>query len=184
MSEALVVILMLLWALVLLPGALRSRRSSPRATVGGFERAMEVLGHGPRGRTVLVPDDAERLLTGRVSPDDAVLARRRRTFTQLALTTVATALLAVTLQGPFVVLLVLMAGSLATYVVLLLRWKAQRHRAASVVRSLPRPPAHRPPAAGSSARGAPRRAVGGTQRGPERYEPSGVGTSVRVRRWD
>lgn len=181
-------ILVLLWALVLLPGALRSRRTSPKATVGGFERAMEVLRHGPGrsggGRAILVPDDAERLLTGRVRPDEAVLARRRRTFTRLAATTVVTAVLAVTLRGPFVVLLALMGVSLATYVVLLLRWKGQRHSAAKVVRSLPRRPARQ---AGRQHGGGapflheenPRRAVAGG----DLAVGSGGDSGVRVRRW-
>lgn len=187
MSEALVVILVLLWALVLLPGAVRSRRSSPRATVGGFERTMEVLRHGPgrsSGRTVLVPDDAERLLTGRIRPDGAVLARRRRIFTQLAVTTAVTGLLAVTLQGPFVVLLGLMAASLATYIVLLLRWKAQRHRAARVVRTMSRRPSS--PRGTQDADQPQRIAVGGDPGVPPHHSgavATEAGAGVRVRRW-
>ncbi|MFP5308688.1 MAG: hypothetical protein ACLGIR_03810 [Actinomycetes bacterium] len=61
MNAALVVLLVLLWAIALLPGALRSRRSNARATVGGFERAMDVLRERPSGREILVPANAERL---------------------------------------------------------------------------------------------------------------------------
>jgi hypothetical protein len=61
MNEALVVLLVLLWAIALLPGALRSRRSNAKATVGGFERAMDVLRERPHGRTIMVPADAARL---------------------------------------------------------------------------------------------------------------------------
>lgn len=66
MSEGLVVLLVLLWAMVLLPGALRSRRANAHATVGGFERAMEVLRTRPPGREILVPHDAGRLHRGDV----------------------------------------------------------------------------------------------------------------------
>lgn len=67
MNEALV-LLLLLWAVLLIPGALRSRRSSPHATVGGFSRAMDVLrarpdtGRDGQGRQVMVPVDASRIV--------------------------------------------------------------------------------------------------------------------------
>jgi hypothetical protein len=41
-SEALV-LLVILWAAALVPSAVRARNASPHVTVGGFERAMEVL---------------------------------------------------------------------------------------------------------------------------------------------
>lgn len=62
MSQGLVVLLIVLWAIVLLPGALRSRRSSAQVTVGGFERAMDVLRNRPPGREVMVPIDAGRIV--------------------------------------------------------------------------------------------------------------------------
>lgn len=65
MNEALV-LLVLIWAVLLVPGAIRSRKASPHATVGGFERAMDVLRTDPahRGgsRQVLVPGDAGRIV--------------------------------------------------------------------------------------------------------------------------
>jgi hypothetical protein len=64
-NEALVLVV-LLWAVLLLPSALRSRSSSsPHVTVGGFARAMEVLRASPSdsdGRQVLVPTDAGRVV--------------------------------------------------------------------------------------------------------------------------
>lgn len=73
MNEALVVILAFLWALVLLPGAIRNRRMSLRATMGGFQRAMNVLRERPSGRTLLVPEDPDRIVgasSGGSSADD------------------------------------------------------------------------------------------------------------------
>ena len=65
MNEALL-LLVLVWAMLLLPSALRSRNASPHATVGGFERAMDVLRSESRGssggRQVLVPHDAVRIV--------------------------------------------------------------------------------------------------------------------------
>jgi len=60
---AVVVVLVLVWTIVLLPGAVRSRRSSTQVTVGGFERAMDVLRTRPAGRELLVPGDAGRIVT-------------------------------------------------------------------------------------------------------------------------
>lgn len=62
MSTGLVVLLIVLWAIVLLPGAVRSRRTSAQVTVGGFERAMDVLRNRPPGREVMVPIDARRIV--------------------------------------------------------------------------------------------------------------------------
>ncbi len=72
MNEALV-LLVLIWAALLVPSALRSRKSSPHATVGGFERAMDVLRTAPgrRGssRELLVPSDAGRIVGRELSHD-------------------------------------------------------------------------------------------------------------------
>lgn len=72
MNEALV-LLVLLWAVLLVPSALRSRASSsPHVTVGGFERAMDVLRTSPRtgGRQLLVPADAGRIVARAESAPD------------------------------------------------------------------------------------------------------------------
>lgn len=74
--EALVLVV-LLWAVLLIPSALRSRTSSsPHVTVGGFQRAMDVLKASPSsspsspsapasrgvGRRLLVPGEASRIV--------------------------------------------------------------------------------------------------------------------------
>lgn len=69
MNEALI-LLVLVWAVLLIPSALRSRSStSPHVTVGRFKHAMDVLKSSPsrdakRGgeRSLLVPVDAGRIV--------------------------------------------------------------------------------------------------------------------------
>lgn len=63
-SEALVLVVVL-WAAAMVPSAVRARNASPHVTVGGFERAMEVLRSEQRatpGRRVMVPSDPERIV--------------------------------------------------------------------------------------------------------------------------
>lgn len=62
MNDALA-LLVLLWAVLLVPSALRSRTSS-RTSIGRFERAMDALrtSSSEAGREVLVPDDAVRIV--------------------------------------------------------------------------------------------------------------------------
>jgi hypothetical protein len=77
-NEALV-LLVLLWAVLLVPSALRSRASSsPHVTVGGFERAMDVLRTSPRtgGRQLLVPADAGRIVARAESVPGSVPGER------------------------------------------------------------------------------------------------------------
>lgn len=156
MDGALVIVLVLAWALLLLPSALRSRRSSPRATVGGFEEAMAVLRNRPQGREVMVPQDAARIVgyeegealvadphdepsLGTVHVPariDPVLARRRRVLARLAGGAVVTVLLALIAGGPLWTVATLSVLALAGYVVLLRRWKLQREQAREVVRML------------------------------------------------
>lgn len=142
-----IVLLLLLWAALLLPGALRSRNSSPHTTVGGFERAMDVLRAKPgQGRELLVPGDAGRIVTrglGR-EPDapasgageDPIVARRRTWFVRLLGATGVALLLALAVGGwlwmPFTALLLCSAG----YTALLRHLKLQRDQARRVVRDL------------------------------------------------
>jgi hypothetical protein len=172
-----IVLLVLLWAVVLVPGAIRSRNNtSPHATVGGFERAMDVLRTKPgAGRELLVPRDAGRIVTrdvNRAEPtgpyrqEDPVTARRRSWFVRLLGGMAATFLLAVVFGGwlwlPF-----LAAGFVAAgYTALLRHLKLQRDEARRVVREIDlreRPQA--PPAEDGD-----QVAVGGS--------------AVRLRRWD
>ena len=146
MNEA-IVLLLLLWAVLLLPGALRSRNSSPHTTVGGFERAMDVLRAKPgQGRELMVPNDAGRIVSrgltrAPATPDgargeDPVVARRRSWFLRLLAGTGASLLLAVAIGGwlwlVFVSLLLLSAG----YTAVLRHLKLQRDQARQVVRAL------------------------------------------------
>jgi hypothetical protein len=181
-SEALV-LLVLLWAVLLVPGALRSRNSSPHATVGGFERAMDVLrseGRGAArgtGRELLVPRDAGRIVgrevdrTVRSLPirhEDPIVAQRRGWFLRGLAATGAAFVLAVVVGGwmwlPFLLTAMVTGG----YVALLRHLKIQRDEARRVVRALDldRVPDEVPE----------RAAVGA--------ELWSSGPGVRLRRWD
>jgi hypothetical protein len=173
-----IVLLVLLWAVVLVPGAIRSRnRTSPHATVGGFERAMDVLRSKPGvGREMLVPGDAGRIVGRDVNRDEPrgpyrrenpVTARRRAWFVRLLAGTGATFLLAVLLGGwlwlPFLFSTMLAGG----YTALLRHLKIQRDEARRVVRKIDLRDRER---AAASER---------------REQPVAAGDSaVRLRRWD
>lgn len=155
MNEALV-LLVLIWAAMLIPSALRSRNASPHVTVGGFERAMDVLrsdgrGSGGRrhgvGREVLVPGDALRIVERSVDVTDADAPRRvrredprivgRRTWFLRLLTASAVSTSTAVVVGSWVwVPTLLVLAATAAYVVLLRRWKLQRDEARRVVREL------------------------------------------------
>jgi hypothetical protein len=155
-NEALV-LLVLIWAAMLIPNALRSRNASPHVTVGGFERAMDVLrsdGRGPGagrrrgvGREVLVPRDALRIVERSVDATDADAPRRvhredprivgRRTwFVRLLAASAVSVLLAVFVGSWLWLPTVLVLAATSAYVVLLRRWKLQRDEARRVVRDL------------------------------------------------
>ena len=81
MGVVIVALLVILWAWVLLPGAVRERRATtPRATVARFQRSMRRLGRtgawgpaqGVTGRAVLVPACAP------ATQGAQVMARRQR----------------------------------------------------------------------------------------------------------
>jgi len=195
-----VVILALLWALVLLPGAIRSRRSSPRTTVGGFEHAMDVLAHhrGSQGRELMVPRDATKIVTGR-SIRRTVLERRRRGFAVLTGATAGSLLLSILFGSALWLVFLVSCTALGGYVVLLLNLKAQRQQAARVVRQLPQD--HLPvrsavagtdpvddfmlidePEFAQAAVGA--ESYGGLQVATRPDEPWQASSGVRIRRWD
>lgn len=143
MNGALVFLLALLWALVILPGALRSRRSSPASSVGTFERAMDVLarresnGYGGDGRYVYVPKDAARISGDRTIRQQEIRARRRRTFIRLLVLTGTSAIVAAVRGGQWWLMFAIAGALLAGYVVLLLRWKSLAEQAAAVARDAP-----------------------------------------------
>lgn len=182
MNEALV-LLVLVWAALLLPGALRSRNTSPHATVGGFERAMDVLRSEVRrpatGRQVMVPGDAGRIVerpnTGeparrprRPRASDPVVVRRLAWFLRCLAATGITLVVGVIAGGWLWLPFVVSAGLTAAYVAVLRHLKLQRDEADRVVRELDLDEEH--PAERQAV------AVG---------EADWVGSgTVRLRRWD
>ena len=165
MNEALV-LLVLLWAVLLVPSALRSRSSSsPHVTVGGFERAMDVLrtsptssgGRSSTGRQLLVPKDAGRIVDHvdpptrpasargadaapppRVSAtrEDPTIAARRMWFTRLLAGSALSVVLALVFGGIVWLLAGAAVAGTVAYAALLRRWKVQRDEVRSVVREL------------------------------------------------
>jgi hypothetical protein len=187
-SEALV-LLVLLWAVLLVPGALRSRNSSPHATVGGFERAMDVLrneGRGPgagrgAGRELLVPRDAGRIVgrdvdqtvrSVRIRHEDPLVAQRRSWFLRAIAVTGVAFLLALLFGAWMWVTFLLAAAGTGGYAALLRHLKVQRDEARRVVRELD---LHR--VEGPVADPAPRQVAVGA-------DLFGDGPAVRLRRWD
>ncbi len=143
MNGALVFLLALLWALVILPGALRSRRSSPASSVGTFERAMDILArresneYGGDGRYVYVPNDAARISGDRMLRQQEIMRRRRRTFIRLLVLALASLMIAAVGGGEWWFVFACAGAMLSGYVALLLRWKSQAEQAAAVARDLP-----------------------------------------------
>jgi hypothetical protein len=149
-NEALV-LLVLIWAGLLVPSALRSRNASPHATVGGFERAMDVLrsdaSSTPRGRQVLIPGDASRVVErpemggepgggNRSRGSGPVLARRLMWFRRGLAATGLTLLVALVAGGWFWLPFVISFGLTAVYVAVLRHLKLQRDEARRVVSDL------------------------------------------------
>lgn len=153
MNEALVLLLTLVWAGLLVPGALRSRNASPHATVGGFERAMDVLRSDARstsrGRQVLVPGDAGRVVERpgvrgeigggphRSRGSDPVVARRLVWFLRCLAATGTTLVVALVAGGGWLWFpVVVSVGLTAVYVAVLRHLKLQRDEARKVVSEL------------------------------------------------
>lgn len=150
MNEALA-LLVLLWAVLLLPAAVRSsRNASPHVTVGGFERAMQVLstrGQVP-GREVFVPAHPDRIVGREVQPmgetlpistprhEDPRIARRRAWFVRLLVVNVLAVLAAVTVGGWMWALALAATATTVATVVVLRRLKVQRDQAREVVREI------------------------------------------------
>ena len=142
-------LLILVWAALFVPGAVRARNTSPHVTVGGFEHAMNVLrsdGHkAGRGRRVMVPDDAGRIVarpvdghvvTAGVRAEDPVVARRRTWFVRALLATGASFGLALLIGGGAWLVFLAIAVATTAYVVVLRHLKLQRDEARQVVRQL------------------------------------------------
>ncbi|MBW3657614.1 MAG: hypothetical protein KY457_03185 [Actinobacteria bacterium] len=154
MNEALIVMLALLWAVALLPGAVRSRRVNTHATVGGFERAMDVLRRQPDGRYMMVPNDAGRIVGDAAASargdavgaatagsrglrrEDPVVARRRTVFVR-ALAATATLFVVALLAGGFAwTLFTLSLLATGGYAALLRHLKLRRDEVREVVRDI------------------------------------------------
>lgn len=196
-NEALV-LLALVWAALLVPAALRARAASPHATVGGFERAMDVLRSGSHEEHDREPamagggnDEHGRPAPAAGHPrhgEDPVIVHRRLWFVRGLVGTAASLLLAVLVGGwlwlPAVLITVLTAG----YTVVLRYLKLQRDAAHEVVRELDLtgadPRLRERVGQGEDAVILEREpvAVGGSTQA-ERSDAPGSGT-VRLRRWD
>lgn len=156
-NEALLLLLILGWAAVLLPSAIRSRRRSTLASVGGFERAMDVLRNRPDERQVMVPRDADRanrIVLGREgqqvataareigvahrlpSRQTALLERRRQLFLRVLAADGLLLVLAAVFGGIFWTMFLLGAGVLGGYATLLRHYKVERDQARQVVRTI------------------------------------------------
>lgn len=197
MNEALIVVLVLMWAVALLPSVLRSRGSNTHATVGGFERAMDVLRQRPDGRYVMVPDNAARLV-GDDRHGDQTLARRRKLFARLLGMTSLSLLFAFVWGGFLWTLASLSLLGLGGYAAVLRRWKVEREQAREVVRQLPvdqEPNAYELPdrqvvggdpifgeAGARSSDAQP--SGGGVQVATHPNDPWAPHSGVRIRRWD
>lgn len=162
----------LIWGVVLLPQALRSWSTSPRTTVGGFERTMEALGNeGTSSMRLATPQPSS--VRRRENP---LVVKRRVRFVRM-LTALALTLVAALWFGGYV-WLVFLANAAATgaYIAILRRLKVQRDEAREVVRELHlHPPDRRRVEMGNLGRAAV---------GAEGYGDGWTSTTVRLRRWD
>jgi hypothetical protein len=132
-------LLILVWVAILLPGALRSRlRPSPRASVGGFQRTMDGLRVPqrvvPTHVATHVPSSSGAVVLSR--PEDPVVARRRRRTLRLYSFTALSLVAAPLLGGAAWLVAVLLVVTSAATTAILRRLKLQRDAARHVVVSL------------------------------------------------
>jgi hypothetical protein len=146
------VLLVVLCAAALVPSAVRARNASPHVTVGGFERAMDVLRSEQQatpGRRVMVPGDPERIVQRAVrepSPaqmrrfrrEDPRVARRRAWFERLLVASVASIAIGSFLGSWFWLVPVVVVTVTLGYTGRLRRLKVQRDEARRVVREFDR----------------------------------------------
>jgi len=150
MEELLLAALLIGWAAILLPSALRSRRSvDPSVTVGGFAETMAVLRGRPEGREIMVPGQADRLTGGaagtrggaagrgaRPSARAALNERRKQLFLRLLGLTGVMLLAGLVFGGMFWALFLVTGLITGGYVGLLRHYKLEREAAREVVREM------------------------------------------------
>lgn len=161
MGVAVVVLLGGLWASILVPAAVRSRReSSPIHSVDLFERSMGMLAprtpSGPAnvpGRYVMVLERPSHVAG--FGPHATAIERRKAILVRLVAAVPFTGVLALVAGGFFRTLFVMSILALGAYVGLLVQMQARKAEAA---RKLHRLPTRAPVAAQRVQR--PRRAVG------------------------
>jgi hypothetical protein len=129
-------LLILVWVAILLPGALRSRlRPSPRASVGGFQRTMDGLRVQQSAAAPHASGVGGRRVGGARSEDPMVVRRRRLTL-QLLAATVLSLIVAPVVGGPAWPLAATLTLTSVVTLVVLRRLKLQRDAARTVLVSL------------------------------------------------
>lgn len=132
------VILVVAWAVVVLPAMLRARSSTPLVAAERFKRRMEMIApaRAHAGRWVVVP----KVHAPRSRSHKRQLVSRRRTFEALIVTAAALFLVALWRGGRWWDFQILADGVLAIYVSYLIAAKKQREEMVKKVRPLvPRP---------------------------------------------
>jgi hypothetical protein len=128
-----VLLLVALWAVVLVPGAWRDRRSSPRSTVAGFTAAMQRLAVCDSRRVLVLGGPGRQVHPAR-SAQAELLERRRMVLVRLLLLELATFLTALVAGGWFWwTLFVLATAALGAYVAALRALELQRQRRGQVI---------------------------------------------------
>ena len=133
MGPLVVVLLLGLWASILLPGALRSRRaSSPMDTVSDFERSMSMLSpirpaDRPPGREMLVLAHPASVTGG--SNKARLIARRRTTLKGLVATVALTGVLTVVTRGQTLALFLVACVGFGCYAAMLRQIKTRQAQA-------------------------------------------------------
>ena len=185
-------LLVLVWAVMVVPTALRSRERSPHATVGGFERAMNVLRGEPGGRVVDADgrpiDVVGPVVRSRLDPRTRRLMERRRArFTRLVLVTLAAAAAAAAIGGASWSVPAVALGLTSAYAVVLRRAKVQRVEARRRVAALSDAREDRRGDLGAPGREERTSARAVASAASSAASPGGdwtPGQTVRLRRWD
>lgn len=137
MSLLVVVLLVVLWAAVLLPGAVRGRAgASPMSSIDSFERSMDMLAHrarsrSPSSRTVLMPPPPRSTARARAAQ------RRRMILGRLVGAVGATGLLGLVAGGALWLLFATALAALGGYVVVLFQLQSRQAELRRKVRRMP-----------------------------------------------